>query len=102
MQQVNDEIQNLKTFILYIADAGKERLHQEMAKLYLSQGLAQSALAVLQNTPESKIKTHLMFLAYILAEKPITALSLWNEIDNPSFDLKLWKNGIILMHYFLM
>ncbi|MBP5534925.1 MAG: hypothetical protein J6Y03_05440 [Alphaproteobacteria bacterium] len=93
-QDTNKEMQNLKDFILYVSDSAKDRLHQEMVQIYLSQGFVQNALEVLENMPESEIKENLTFLAYIMENNPIQALTLWDNIRNPSSDLELWKNTI--------
>lgn len=93
-QKTNDEIQNLRTFLLYIPEQGKEKLHQEMVQIYLSQGFAQNALEILKNMPENKIKASLTFLAYILQDDTAQALKQWKNIKNPSFELVLWKNTI--------
>lgn len=90
----NNEIQNLKTFILYVSDDRKEQLHQEMAQIYLSQVLADQALEILQNMPDGEIKTDLIFLSYILKNNSAAALKEWDKIKRPSTALKLWKNII--------
>ena len=58
-QDLSGEMENLKDFILYLSDNAKNRLHQELAQIFLSQGFAQNALEVLQNMPE---KTFLLVL----------------------------------------
>ncbi|MBO5997792.1 MAG: hypothetical protein J6P93_04635, partial [Alphaproteobacteria bacterium] len=93
-QKINNEIQNLKSFILYVASGSKERMHFEMAQLYLSQGLPAPALDILANMPESSNKAKLNFLALILANNPAQALKQWNEITEHSPTLNLWKNTI--------
>lgn len=93
-QDVDREIQSIKDFIFYVKPSAQERLRQEMAVIYLSQGFVEPALEILSKAPESPQKTELMFLSYVLQDKPKPALKEWAKIENPPLYLKLWKSAV--------
>ena len=93
-EEFKNQLQQLKQFMPFVSDLGKNRLHLEIAKLNLSQGFAEKSLEALDTLQESSEKNALLFLSYIRQDKPQKALTYWDKIDNPDENLKLWKNTI--------
>ena len=92
LEDFQKKLQEYQNIIPLLSSNAINRIHLEMAALYLSQGFSEKALEILSLTPKTKEQYILSFLAYVSLDMKIKALDIWKKIQNPDENLILWNN----------